>query len=341
MQQAEKISYPPLDTGVFFLKNKDIFREIIELKGEHFIPADTFIFVPKECKMVVRKNRMIMKIFDYSKGAQPYLIFKYPEMEFIEKKGIMGNGPDEFLYADIIPTYDESIFCYLFELTNEKMYILDMQGNITPYPYKFNSSINYGISQKRDIHNIGKDDFIYVDQSKTGKSIFRSHIENDSIHTEEIISLQLNPKRKSPFTYIGYFDINQEKNRMVYAYQYFKILKFMDMEGKTLRTLNFQQEEFDTNSLKIVNGLDQNVTHYWGICGTKDFVYCVYFGSKPANIRKEKDDIYIEQYDWNGNPIRKYKLDTSWGYIYIDEEQNELLMVSIQDDDPFFRYKLL
>jgi hypothetical protein len=331
-----------LEGGEVFLKNKDVFGGLIELKGEQFIP-DTFLFVPNEAKMVVKGDKMVMKVYDHSEVAQPYIIFKYPEMKFIEKKGIMGNGPDEFLYADIIPTDDPSLLCYLFEMTNEKIYKLDLQGNITRYPYSFNSSVNRGATQKRSIYNIGKDDFIYIDESETGKSIFRSYMGNDSVVTKEIISLQLNPNRKSPFTYIGDFVINNKKDRMLYAYKYFKILKFMDMEGKVVRTLNFQQEEFDEKSLRIVNGLDANVTHYWGVSAQKDFVYCYYSGLTPSDVIKEaKKGIFhvsVEQYDWNGNPIKKYKLDT-WGYIYVDEDRNELLMLSTHNDDPFFRYKL-
>jgi hypothetical protein len=331
-----------LEGGEVFLKNEDIFGKLIELKGEQFIP-DTFIFVPRESKMIVKGDKMVMKVFDYSAGAQPYIIFNYPEMKFIEKKGIVGNGPDEFLYADIIPTDDPSLLCYLFEMTNEKIYKLDLQGNITRYPYSFDSSVNRGATQKRSIYNLGKDDFIYTDGSKTGKSIFRSHMENDSVVAKEIISLQLNPNLKFPSTYIGDFLINKKKDRMLYAYKYFKILKFMDMEGKVVRTLNFQQEEFDEKSLRIADGLDNNVTHYYGVSAQKDFVYCYYVGRTPSDVIKDAEKeifyAYIEQYDWNGNPIKKYKLDT-WGFIYVDEDRNELLMVSGFNDDPFFRFKL-
>lgn len=48
--------------------------------------------------------------------------------------------------------------------------------------------------------------------------------------------------------------------------------------------------------------------------------------------------IYLEQYDWNGNPIKKYRLDR-WGYVYLDEQRNEIIMLSTWDDDPFWRYK--
>lgn len=333
---------PPLEGGEVFLKNQDPFGEIIELKGEHLIP-DTFIFVPKEPRMIVRNNIMIMKIFDYSKGAQPFLLFQYPEMKFIKKVGKIGNGPDEFMYADIIPSTDTTLLCYLFEYTNEKLYNLDLNGNFTRSSFKFNSSIKGMFTQKRDIQSLDKNHFIYVDNSKTGKSIFLTSNENDSIIDKEIFSLQLNPKRKSPFTYIGDFGINIQKDRMIYAYKYFKILKFMDIKAETVRTLNYAQSEFNEPSLSIEKSLDNNTTHYGGICASNNYVYCVYIGRTPAVVGKENRKgnryIFIEQYDWNGNPIKKYKLD-KLGYVYVDEERGEILLLSTWDDDPFFRFKL-
>ena len=47
--------------------------------------------------------------------------------------------------------------------------------------------------------------------------------------------------------------------------------------------------------------------------------------------------MYIEQYDWNGNPIRKYKLDRG-GHAYVDSNENILILIS-GSDDPFWRYK--
>ena len=55
--------------------------------------------------------------------------------------------------------------------------------------------------------------------------------------------------------------------------------------------------------------------------------------------QKENYYIYVEQYDWNGIPIRKYKLD-QWGYFTVDEKNEKLYLTSTNHDDPFFEYNL-
>ena len=60
--------------------------------------------------------------------------------------------------------------------------------------------------------------------------------------------------------------------------------------------------------------------------------------------RKEAGDNYrpymvIEQYDWNGNPVKRYKLDQG-GVFAVDEKAGKLYVASFYDDDPFYVYDL-
>lgn len=335
--------FPTLKAGEVFLKDKDPFGNIVELKGEHIV-ADTFAFKPKEAQMLICGDKMIMKNLSFAEGEGQFLIFQYPEMKHLQSVGLRGNGADEFVYPFAVPTPDTTLYAYLFETTYEKLYKLSKQGAITPSSFSFPSAMAAGgWSQKLNMVHLGSDDFVYADDSKTGKSIYRTYKENDSIVTKELFNLQLNPKRKSPFTYIGDFGVNPSKKRMVYAYKYFKIVKFMDMETGQERTLNFQQGDFNDGSLKIADGLDQNVTHYWGMCAQEDYVYCLYSGRTPVEVMrdggKENFYIYVEQFDWNGNPVGKYKLD-HWGTFTVDEKAKRLILLSTWDDEPFFFYQL-
>ncbi len=332
--------FPALEGGDVFYKNKDPFGGIVELKGKHLEAADTVIFKLKEPYAVIRDGKLIVKSLG---GEGPALLFNYPELSFIRYQGKFGNGPDEFLYPEMVSTNDPNLLCYLFELSNEKLYQMDRSGALTRYVFPWKKTEGSRYSQKGDIKNIGPDDFLYVDNSKTGKSIFRAYLENDSVHIREVTSLNLNPKRKGWANYIGDFGINAAKNRMVYAYKYFKILKFMDMDAQTIKTINFEKEEFDESTLALADGMDNNVTHYWGMSAQEDYVYCLYSGRTPMVASREnmkgQHYIYVEQYDWNGTPIRTFKLD-QWGYFFVDEEAGKLFLMCYYEDDPFFEFQL-
>jgi hypothetical protein len=181
----------------------------------------------------------------------------------------------------------------------------------------------------------------FVANSPTGKSVFTFDIESGE--TNEIQNLALDPKRKGWANYIGDFAVNAKHNRMVYAYKYFKIVRFFDLENNAIRTVNFEKEEFDESTLQYFDGMDANVTHYGGISAGERYVYMLHSGRKPADVwnenRKGIHYIFVEKYDWNGNPIAKYKLDR-WGYFTMDEKNSLLYLISTWDDDPFFVFKL-
>ena len=340
--QVEQPELPPLEAGVVEYKDESMFGDIIELEGRQFVP-DSFIFRPRNAKVVVKGKYLVMRVDVFSQDLHPFIIFDYPAMTYVTEVGKYGNGPDEFIFGDIIPTTDPDCLCYLMEITRDKLYKLTRKGEIVPYPYSFKSSTSKE-NFKEYIHNIGKDDFIYTDKSKSGRSIFRSYPEGDSIICKELCSLQVDPELKSPFAYMGYFAVNPEKNRMAFAYKYYKKLKFMTMDASVIKDIDYDRQKFDEKTLHKVDGLDYNLTHYWGISGCDDYVYLVYSGRTPREVTAEWNEdnvyIYVEQYDWNGNPIRKYRLKDFFGYIYVDEGRGTILGVSTVYDDPYTEFKL-
>ncbi len=349
-QKEQKVQTAPLDTlksvslfseiepGESFYKKQNPFGEIIELTGTN-VTNDTTIFKPLESEMLVKDKLLIMKNI-----RQPFRIFSLPDLIQVKTVGKWGGGPDEFYYSTLVSTPNDNLLCYLFEGTNHKLYSLDQNGNMKYIPHPFRTKENREqFGESRQVVNVAENDFLYVGNSSTGKSIYRITQQGDSAVTREIFNLGLNPNRRSPFSYIGDFAVNPAKNRMAYAYKYFKIIKFMDLEAKTVHIANFEREEFDENTLYKINGLDQNVTHYWGACAQDDYVYFLYSGRTPYDVVKEQSKknyyIYVEQYDWNGKPVNKFKLD-QWGYFTVDEKNKKVYLASTNHDDPFFVYQL-
>ncbi|MDR3262061.1 MAG: TolB-like 6-bladed beta-propeller domain-containing protein [Tannerella sp.] len=334
-QIEEHKELPPLDDGEVFYRNKEPFGETVNLTGTH-LDNDTVIFRVRESEMLVKDNQIVLK-----NGI--FMRFTLPDMRFLGYSGSLGQGPHEFNSPHITPTSDTTLLCYVFESSNQKLYRLEKSGKLVYCPFTFSKAKQPSGHSDKALVNIAPDDFIYAETSATGKSIFRTAKIGDSIQTREIFNLGLNPKRKSWASYIGDFVVNPKLNRMAYAYKYFKIIKFMDMEAQTVKTVNFEREKFDESTLYKVNGLDQNVTHYWGACAGDDYVYFLYSGRTPVDVMRENNRgqyyIFVEQYDWNGNPVHKYKLD-HWGYFTVDEKNKLIYLLSTNDDDPFFVFSI-
>ena len=332
------VKLEPLKDETLRLKGKDPFGEIIELKGKQII-VDTLIFKPSEIEMIIKDNLMIMQCRT-TDGM--FVLLSLPDLQYIKSFGIIGNGPDEFMFPHLCKNIEQGILATIVETTNGKIYDVLSDGklkinNIT-IP-KVKSKSNYA----GEYPALMTDTLLYfAANSSTGKSVFTIG-GTDSMQVNEIKNLALDPKRKGWANYIGDFAINMEQNRMVYAYKYFKIVRFFDLEYQTVRTINFEREEFDESSQYVIDGLDANVTLYWGISTNDTYVYILYSGRTPVQVWNDNNKgnyyIHVEKYDWNGQPIAKYRLDR-WGYFVVDEKGNTLYLVSTNDDSSFFKYLL-
>lgn len=330
--------FAELEPGEVFLKGKDPFGGVRNLTGENKV-ADTVIFKISGTQTLVKDGMLVMK---NRHGRNSIMLFDLPELKFITSTGPIGGGPDEFTYPELVPAQsDTSFLCYVYDAVGGTLHTLSMDGTLEAYPFDFGTSdLKYA---SRSVVNVAPGDFMFAQNTSVGRSVFRATAKGDSTDVREVFNLALDPKQKSWTAYIGDFAVNPGKNRMVYAYKYFKIIKFMDMEGKTVRTLNFDKEEFDPVTVHRANGMDDNVTHYWGVSPTDDYVYFLYSGRTPAEVVREQGKgeyyIYVEKYDWNGNPVTCYKLDR-WGYFTVDGKNCKLYLMSTNDDDPFYIYDI-
>ena len=123
---------------------------------------------------------------------------------------------------------------------------------------------------------------------------------------------------------------------MVYAYKYFRKILVMDTSAQTVRDITFDVDGVEAKNDVLTLGPD-NVTYYWGISATDDYFFLTYSGRTPLQVSREngKGDgyIFVEQYDWGGNPVARYKLD-HWGRVISDGKL--LYQVCYMYDDPLF-----
>jgi catabolite regulation protein CreA len=332
------VKLEPLKDETLRLKGKDPFGQVIELRGEQIV-VDDLIFKPSEIEMVIKGNLMIMQSRS-SDGM--FALLSLPDLQYIKSFGKIGGGPDEFMYPHLCKNTEPDILATIVESTNGKIYDVLTDGSLKLNNInipKVKSQSNYA----GEYPALMTDTLLYFSaNSSTGKSVFTIG-GTDNIQVNEIQNLALDPRRKGWANYIGDFAINVEQSRMVYAYKYFKLVRFFDLENHTVRTINYEREEFDESSQYVINGLDANVTHYWGISANDKYVYMLYSGRTPMQVGSDNNKrnyyIHVEKYDWNGQPIAKYKLDR-WGYFTVDEKNNILYLVSTNDDSSFFKYQL-
>ena len=327
-----------LITGEFKLDDT-AFGETIELIGTN-ISTDA-IFTPIESQLAVSDSILILK---NSAQANTHIIhiLELPDLKSIGKIGSPGRGPFEFLFPQLVKSTDTSAITYIHELTTGKMYKLTKKYSLQEVYSPFKPLLG---SVENGIVNISTDEYLYVDISLNETRIGRIKHENtiNQNNKTDILDISFNPQVKMHQAYQGNLCANSSKNRLVYTYRYYKRVVFSDIYGENIRTILFPGKEYDVRTYEVPDGADLNVTHYYDAIAGDEYVYLKYSGREPRYVREEIEKgvyyMYLEQWDWNGNPLKRYQLDQQ-GAIAIDEKNGKIYLVAYNHEHPFFVYDL-
>jgi len=306
--------------------------DIINLEGEQLI-TDTVIFRVSGGQLLVKDNFLVIKT-----QGEPIMLFQLPEVRFLGYKGGVGNGPKEFIHPTLVSSSDEDVICYVYDDMVRSLFKLYKNEKFFSSFSPFKNEIG-----TRSIGDISQNKFLYANMSNASIAITEKVIEKQKVETCELLQLTLPSEPERWYCYIGNLSVNKKKDRMVFAYKYYKKIIFLKLSGEVIRVIDFPNTPgFDEKTIGVGDGLDMNVSHYSEISAGDKSVYISYSGRKPEDIRKELESNiyygYIEQYDWDGNPEQTFKIDR-FGFSTVDEKHGYIYTLSSAFDDPLFRYK--
>lgn len=330
----------PLEEGTVILDEKD-FGEVIELQGTQVV-VDSEPFRLAEPEMLVKDDYFLMQNLNMS-GENPgvYMLFRLPDFKYLTSFGIAGNGPDELIYPHIVPTEKQDILAYAYESQKNKLYEVGFDGKMSLVPVEF-EKVPKAVHSDLRAFVTADNTYYYTQIVPRGSAFFRAQMLGDSMVTDQLYNISFSPQHKSWSAYIGDFLAHNTGNRLVYAYKYFKRILFYDPSTAVSRVVDFNKEGVVAANDIVTLGPD-NVTFYWGASCTDNYIYLTYSGRTPIQVTREnqKTDgyIFVEQFDWNGNPVRKFRLD-HWGSTVVDEANRKIYQVCYSYDDPIFTYDL-
>ena len=251
-----------------------------------------------------------------------------------------GEVRDEFAFPRIIETEEDSILFYIYELSNEKIYKVDLE-HLKPKFYLTLPKQSKSFDDKQIVFIDDKNAF-YSSTNAKGKMIYTFN--KDSFPREkEFKNLAIPGIKGSWTTFIGDFGMNISYGRIAYAYKYFKRLRIIDIKSMADRHVIFDAEELAKGQNDIATLEPTNVTHFWGMSSKPEYFWMLYSGRTPVDVQRDNRNknkyIFIEKYDWNGNPIKRYRLD-DWGYFCIDDTNQTIYLASTASTFSMLKYTI-
>lgn len=270
--------------------NSEIQLNLSRITTNELLSVDDF-FV-KDSFVVVHNNR----------EDSLFIIYKLPNFNCIRAFGKQGKGPDEFIMPKIVDNSSlEQFMIADFALNKLSIYYLH---NNQIENIRFNSSANKYLPQS--IIYTSDSNFIF-DSNQQMVRLHKMRIDGASTILNDFKELQNRYIHSN--AYWGFLGVNDSLKRIVYAYQYLRRFDIMDFNGKILEKIKILP---DTEPILNNNRLDANnsMNYFFGVRTTTKSFFLYYIGHTGEELANDLNvTTYIEEYDWDGNPLKRYKIN--------------------------------
>jgi hypothetical protein len=263
--------------------------------------------------------------------------FSLPDFMFIRKYGVMGPGPDEFQIPILISNGSDKLTVWGFsELKKIRQYFIDNGNNIS----LSNPDKEFSMSkiQLRNHMHLLKDSFL-VYSAIPEKFLLRKINLYDQTQIIEH-ELKINTNVKEPFFQDDMGLLAASDQGIAYLYKYKNKIDFFDLNLNIVNSTNPDAKKISIDTNPSESSVKRNITYYSGYYSGKNYLYASYRGYSLADSKLPGHYHIIEQYDWKGNKIAKYILNTSLYSYAINEKTNKLYGYNSNDGNYFYEYDL-
>jgi hypothetical protein len=175
--------------------------------------------------------------------------------------------------------------------------------------------------------------WLFVGSSKKGKerSLFKTYRNINGIQTSELVDVSIDSTVNSWLQNLGWMALKPGGNIVAYAYNYYHAIKFIDLSTmKSFLVATNLKNDLKKVAIKALEKFDGTPIVYYTKCyaGIK-YLYCLYQGLSYNNIEAKgyRTPSYLEQYDWNGKLVHRYKLDKCCYKFCVNEETGKAYFV--------------
>jgi hypothetical protein len=264
------------------------------------------------------------------------IVYSYPDFHCINSWGIIGKGPYEFLSPHFIDIPN-----------SDSIYVIDFWSKSVGTLNTKNLSYNRVRSFKYDYDLPQR--IYYSSDSLLIFTTFQNDVivrkmnwfdEISTVFTPERISLN-HPNGKTHYGYIG---VNDSLKRIVYAYKHYRRFDIIDYNGTVLKTVNIKPSITPDFNPNRENDFEKAIIYYRGVRTTNSSFFLQFIGMSFTDATSTNNVYtYIEEYNWEGKPLSRYKLQQGfiWEFDVIRDPNGHVEFIGIDQghESPFIVFK--
>lgn len=294
------VNYPEMSEDRVVQLNKSDFPTG-KISSIEQIPLD-LIMENRELGMYIKDNYLLIKHLEMREGAYLLYVVSLPDYKIAAKLAPFGEGPGEFTDIRLIPTAETDKLCYIRNINKDQLFYLSPSlelkecGNLVKISNFLNcAGKNVYMGNNNMLVELGAGDGMGICTVNQKDSTVRGII---PFHFAE---------KAGWYFYMGELAHSFIRKKGAFAFTYHDRLAFFDFDGKSIKMIRF-----GNNSLKTTTS-PNNPIYYYSCFSSDKYVYAVYRQSKNDSDRS--NPYYLEQYDWDGHPVARYRLPEDRGFF--------------------------
>lgn len=291
----------------------------------------------------LQSNDSMIITLDYHSG-ESFSLYNSNRSKLIGRFGLIGQGPNEIPLGTYGYVEGDNFFTY-YEgtgyLANYKISSLEKDLNSHP-----EYVVKYTLPDAQLSRIVSLDDSMFLGagtyDSKFQYVLFdrESNVIDYAIDIFNADEIGFNHYHKF-LSNQGILRKNPANNKFVYSIYYSSNIDFIEVKNNkifSLKSIRLKDPVFNPiqdNGLNRVIPSDDNFIGYLDISPTEEYIYALYTDRKIKDNNKynDYDSDIILVFDWDGNPIKRYKLSERVRHISVNERQKRLYVALIDDEN--------
>jgi hypothetical protein len=303
--KTEKIAFRDFGEPIPLTRSDKALKGLIAV--DEFFVADS---------LVVIKN---------SRADSIFMVYDLENLDLLYSWGTKGRSSKEYILPRLIKTGDNNLI--IADFSSKKMEWWDLSRQLLTGKSEIRS-----MDMPQSIAVTGDSLFIYDRTRPEELDMFKWNMAHQPV---EIFDFEyLAKKYSNSGIYLGYLGANKEASRIIYAYQYINGFDLLDVDGNILKKVRRESGGVPRLSANAIDYL-KSKTFCFGLRAYEKSFFLYYVGYDGDELMSERErTTYIEEYDWDGKPLRIYSLPTFVSGFDVISEDAFICQDDYSEDEP-------
>ncbi len=276
-------------------------------------------------------------LINNSRNDSVFMVLNLNTSKIIKSWGDRGRGPEEYgAWTHLLNVSDEIFQIADFTKNRIETYkISDLNLTNSREIIKNNDIRKLEIPQR--ISSLDSNHFFYDNFSEDKLSIKQMTI--GEIPTEINQFDHMKDLFPTPWYYTGTLTLNKNEQKIVYAYRYLRRFDIMNFEGELIKTVKMTPAPNLQSNIEKDIDLEKSIMCYMGAKDNKSSFFLLYLGYSAEELMLNDYNLscFIEEYDWDGNPIKRYEINryiSDFAIITNKAQTPSFIGIDVIDENP-------